>query len=211
MKFLIDKYSYIIIIFLLISSIVGFSSTYIICNTNKKIDNHLQSLNYIGKIKFLRKTYREYKEIDSKELHIRWLMLFDDTIYKSGGNSNFDKYDCLSSVWDFWKSLDSNIILESIPKMIERLNYTSKKIYKYKEIEKGDIIIFKPIWINRKQRWHIGVIEKIKKHIIFYMDVNAKIRTRGFYTINFYNKKIYAIYKMSFAFWLGDLYKKDKL
>ena len=38
------------------------------------------------------------------------------------------------------------------------------------------------------------------------MDVNAGIGTRAFSNIGFYDKRIHAIYPITFAFWIGDLY-----
>ncbi len=163
------------------------------------------------KIEHLEKTFREYKKIESKSFHDTWLNLFNKAIYKSGGNPNFNEYDCISSCWKFFKVLGSNIKFDSIPKIIARLNYTSFRIRKLKNVKSGDIIIFKPIWAKGRQRWHMGIIEKVHRSGVFYMDVNAKVGTRDFKFISFYNKKIRGMYRMTFAYWVGDLHNKFKI
>jgi hypothetical protein len=150
-------------------------------------------------------------------MHMRWLALFDNAIYKRGGNSNFNQYDCLSSSWSFWRSYKDNVKLEDIPSIKKRLDYTKSRIYKIKKVSSGDIIIFKPVWSKRvkgkKRRaiWHIGVVEKVVKNQVFYMDVSVGTRTRGFKTVYFYNKRVAGVYEVNFPFWIGDLYKEVRI
>jgi len=192
---------------LLISwAVIGTVLAYYFYNENN-VERKIEKLNYLNKIKYLKESYNHYKEMSSIELHTKWLILFDNVYYKSGGNSNFNNYDCLSSSWKFWKSCGANIILEEIPWMVERLKYSSFRVISVDKIKRGDIIVFKPIGYGKNITWHVGVIEKAFQNKVFYMDVNGTVGTRGFNIIPFNDSKIYGIYSMTFAFWVGDLYK----
>ena len=210
----LKKYCNAIMLALFILNVVAFTSVYAVYTIKSAGDgteHRLDSLNYIGKIKHMKETFQKYKESSSIELHTRWLVLFDEAVYRSGGNSNFDKYDCISSSWKFWSSMGANIQIESIPRMVARLKYTSHKIRNIKKVEKGDIIVFRPIYVNKIARWHVGVVEKVFNGKILYMDVNAKLGSRDFKHIRIYDRKVYGVYKMTFAYWIGELYGKFKL
>ena len=213
MKKYLEKYYDKVIIVLTVLAISGFLTAFLLHKEDPETNEQkLARLSYMGKIEHLRGTFKRFKNMDSRELHVRWLLLFDTAYYKSGGNSNFDKYDCISSLWDFYRSMGANVILEDIPSMVRRLEFVSERITKKNEIAPGDIIVFKPIYDrNKNPRWHIGVIEKVKGNIVFYMDMNAKVMTRDFNGISFWDRRIYKIYRMNFAFWVGDLHKRDSL
>jgi len=208
----IEKYYKNIIIVLATLTIAGFLTAFFTYSPEVDKKKEFKLMNYMEKVEHLKGTYQTFKNMSSKELHVRWLLLFDDAYYKSGGNSNFDRYDCISSLWEFYGSLGGNIVLEDIPNMVRRLRNVSERVTNRKEVMPGDILVFRPVYDrNKNPRWHIAVIEKVRGHMIYYMDMNARVMSRGFDNIYIWDRRVYRIYRMNFSYWVGDLHKRVKL
>lgn len=205
-KEIFEHYYLQIMIILCIISSIGWGLAYYYKPETPK--DKLQKMSFDERISYLKMTYDYYsRDATSKELHVQWLKMFDDFEYKTAGNPNFERADCLHAVWVFLNSYGANVVLEEIPNMIKRLKTTSKKRTSFKSIKSGDIIIFKPRkYKNRKKEvWHIGIIEKTVNNYIFYMDVNALIKTRGFNAIKYGDKKIHSIYPITLSYWMGNM------
>lgn len=150
-------------------------------------------------------TYSKFKQMTGKQLHILWNDLFFDAEYKLDGKIKENKYDCVSAEWKFFKILGSNVVFENTKLLEMRLNRVTLPHKSIKTVEVGDLIIFK----RNELVGHVGIVEKVNRNLIRYMDMNVLEDGAGYNTITFNDPRISAIYPTTFDFWCGDiLYQK---
>lgn len=170
---------------------------------NKEIVNKTKTIS--SEIARLENSYARYNLLTGKQLHIIWIDLFYGAVYKMDGKIKENKYDCVSAEWKFFRSLGSNAVLENTKYLEERLKRVSIPHKSIATVRAGDIIIFK----RNGTTGHVGIVEGTYQNLVKYMDMNNYDKGIGFASLNFKNKKIKAIYPVTFDFWCGDiLYRK---
>lgn len=151
----------------------------------------------------LQKSYSKFKSMSGSQLHDVWSKLFFYSEYKIDGKVRKNEFDCSGGETTFWKILGANVQYEDTTMKEARLKRISKPRRLIKDVQVGDIIIFRRI----KGSGHIAVVEHVNKTKLRYMDLNIIENGQGFNTILFRSSKIQGVYPMSFAYWCGDILK----
>lgn len=198
------------------------------CNTNNK-DFILsekerkagQDLSFKGRLDMYKKSYDYFKkEMQEEEFVFLWLTLFKNYTYVLDGNLKNREADCLSAYWYFFSKVGSNVILEDIPSIMNRVRKLSelKQIKIYKDGDKvyngglfsiraGDVIIFHIP--NAKINYHIVVVYSKSGDILQYMEMGGPVMKANYNSTNFNNGNIAMIFSPSYAYWIGDSFYVD--
>lgn len=156
-------------------------------------------------IKELHESYNNFRNMSGRQLHSVWNKLYYDSEYQLDGKVRNNEYDCGTAEANFWRALGANVVYEAtLDKEARFLKYGNKHT-SVKKVLPGDIIIFKRYQSNGRMFGHIAVVERVRKGLIRYMDMNAGDNGQGFKTIKFADERINAIYPMSFDYWVGDI------
>jgi hypothetical protein len=213
-KKIIEKYSFrivlslLLVIFVSVGISISMYQNYVL---NNKIENvKFDPFNILKRVQELEISYATYTKTSALQMKKMWLDLFHKATYKSGGNPNFNEYDCLSAPYKFWEYFGANIKLESIPQMRTRLENLDARVRNLDEINTGDIIIFKPMRRKGRDVWHLAVVSEVIGPRILYMDINAGTQTWGFQHTWIQNKRISGIYNINLGFWIGDFFRDVK-
>jgi hypothetical protein len=151
----------------------------------------------------LQVSYAQYKSLTGKELLVIWNDMFFDAEYKLNGDMKFDKYDCSSASWRFFRRLESNVVFENTEDSENRLKRITTPRKYLRDIEVGDVIIFNRVGDNG----HMAVLVKVNKRtgLVRYVDVNVMNDGLGFNSIIWNDTRIKNIYPVTFDYWCGDV------
>lgn len=157
-----------------------------------------------AKMKALEVSYKYFTQVATdKEKLVRWIDLYYQREYSQ--TRRYGTFDCSSSVINYFRSFGSEMVDENVRAIKARiLKLEELKLIEirkfYREIRPWDIIIFKPDFGN----YHIALVFGKSKGIIQYTDMNGKVDTMGFGTIEHTSTKIDMVVGISFALWCGD-------
>jgi hypothetical protein len=149
----------------------------------------------------LQKTYDKFRAMSGKQMDDVWSQLFFYAEYQLDGQMKEDRYDCSSANWKFDRTLGSNSVFEDTEHIEMRLKRVTAPRRSVKTVKPGDIIIFK----RTGKYGHIGRAVKINKNVITYVDMNRKDDGPGRNVIEFKDKRIQAVYPVTFDYWAGDI------
>jgi hypothetical protein len=178
----------------------------------------VKDLSFQGGIEVYKKSYDYYKnEMQDEEVAFLWLALFKKYTYVLDGNLKDRRADCLSAYWYFFQKVGSNVLLESIPDIMNRVKklYELRQITIYKDygkvmhggfdsVQRGDVIIFH--YPNAKINYHIVVVwsKDSESKRLQYVEMGGPVFKANLNSVAFNNGEIAMIFSPSFAYWMGD-------
>lgn len=189
----------IIVSIVFVSTMLKFrySSGEVLSSEKYGISNRIQEIKV--------KTDLYYKATKDERL-IKWIVTFSDWRYQINGDYKQKRADCLGSANLNLQQWGLNVVLESIPLLVKRMqNLSDRDELKirtaYNQIESGDIIIFK----FADNNLHVGFVYDLTNNYIRYYDVNSDTQTWGFEKIKWGNPNIWLVGQISYSLSLGNL------
>lgn len=147
-----------------------------------------------------------YYKATKEERLIKWIVMFSDWSYALGGDYKQKQADCLGAANRNLQEWGLNIVLESIPLLVKRIENLADrgelKIRKeYKSILSGDIIIFK----FGETNLHVGFVYDLPNNYVRYYDFNVDTQTWDLCKMKWGNPNIWLISEISYSLSLGNL------
>lgn len=162
------------------------------------------------------------KEMTGSELKGLWIKIFENYTYLMDGNLKDRKADCLSAYWFFFSKIGSNVILEKIPKIMDRVRKLNElnqiNIYRdygkvrnggYQSVRVGDVIIFDRPKLSVP--YHIGIVCGKNNGFVQYVEMEGVIGMANQAYVKFDNPDIAMIFSPSYAYWIGDGFNTDNV
>jgi len=166
-----------------------------------------EAMSILERQAYYNESFKDYSQATGEQLLWTWIRLFKDCTYQQNGDYKYKQVDCTGAVNRFFQEYKANLTLENVASLNQRIQNLSKlglvhKRRRYKDVRPGDLIL-----MNFGKTNHIGVVYKCSRSIIQYMDLNLRTNGWGLSRMNWKNKKITTIAKMSYTLWVGDLIK----
>jgi hypothetical protein len=168
-----------------------------------------------------KKSFDYFKsEMKGGEMLYLWWALFENFTYVIDGNPRDKRADCLGAYFFWFEKVGANLIVETIPSMVERnkkmFELKQLKVYKdgkkiyfggYDNIKPGDVIIF--YHPNAKISYHIGICYGKDNNMLQYMEMGGPVFRPNFNVVSFDNPSILMIFSHTLTSWLGDSLSTD--
>ncbi len=160
--------------------------------------------------KKLQESHKAYISLSKKQRLIAWIVKFSNVTYQLDGNPKYDQYDCVGSVSYYLWGFGSNTRHETVTSMVKRFENlvatgSCKKRKSINDVMPGDIVV---IQTERNKPSHVGIIYEVRNNLMQIMDVSVKANGMDIYDKTFNDDMIFAVYEVSFSFWIGDLLKQ---
>lgn len=167
-----------------------------------------ETFGLISRLETLKQSHDYYTTMATRdEMLVSWIKLFSRWEYRLGGDPRYNAGDCVGAVYEFLKKWDSNVHFENVKGIVQRVENLAARGEIAKRtspgtVKHGDLII---IQMTRNQPEHVGIVYDVTNGMVRYMDVNAGTRTWGFEKTLWGSNQIYAIYSISYSFWIGPI------
>lgn len=191
-----------------ITVIISVTITVMVFKYGPKADS-LSSEKYsiLSRIQEIKTKNDLYYKATKEERLIKWIVMFSDWKYALGGDYKQKNADCLGASNLYLQQWGLNIVLESIPLLVKRMeNLSDRGELKIKKtldnVKSGDIIIFS---YANGTNLHVGFVYDITSGYCRYFDMNADVQTWGFDKIKWGNPNIWIVGEISYSLSLGNL------
>jgi hypothetical protein len=146
--------------------------------------------------------YLQLQAMTGREVSQVWDRILFKCRYKLGATGP-DFYDCGTGLWTVLRHLGAVHELMNVEALFKKLGKKRKKL---KEVETGDIIIWKSVKPKSgKTVRHVGMVvdKNLSSGMIRYRDVNVKDNGSGDNWVSFYSSKLDGEYNMPKCLFMG--------